>query len=196
VKIDSTQRSSAEPLHGATKPLPEADDAARAVRDAYIATRFAGVARCGEDLAETERVIRAARLYFEDSQPAMATELLDIAIALHPGREEPWLARLELAFLARNAADFRGLAHAFKHFHRASSAWKEVARLGYALSPDDPAFAAAADSQSSRYGPWPDTPNWIQATWDLTSEVRGAEFHNAMLRRATAASLPQVARAA
>jgi hypothetical protein len=27
-------------------------------------------------------------------------------------------------------------------------------------------------------------PNWIQAPWDLTAEVRATEFHQAMARRA------------
>jgi hypothetical protein len=177
-------------------PPPEGSSSSKAVRDAYIAARFPGTVYCGDDLAETERVIRAARLYFDESQKAKAAELLDLAIALHPAREEPWLARLELAFLARNPPDFRGVAHAFRHFHPGSGAWKEVARLGIALMPAEAMFGTASQGDASRYGPWPDTPNWIQASWDLTAEVRAAEFHNAMRRRAAAAAVAPLARAA
>ncbi|HXF80406.1 MAG TPA: hypothetical protein VN598_16185 [Usitatibacter sp.] len=193
---ESNTRSAAQQAPAGGKPPSDSEAGARAVRDAYIAARFAGVARSGEDLAETERVIRAARLYFQESHKVKAAELLDLAIALHPAREEPWLARLELAFLARNSSDFTGLAQAFRHFHPASAAWKEVARLGAALCPGEPLFGPATATEASRYGPWPDTPNWIQASWDLTSEVQGAEFHNAMLRRAHAARPEQAARAA
>lgn len=165
-------------------PLPEPSAAGRGIRDDYIAARFAGAAYCGDDLAETERVIRAARLYFDESQHAQAAELLDLAIALHPVREEPWLARLEIAFLARDAESYCGVARAFRHFHRASAAWPEIARLGRALTPTEPMFGGMPESPSSNYGPWPDTPNWIQASWDLSAEVHAAEFHNAMRRRA------------
>jgi hypothetical protein len=170
--------------------------AANAIRDDYIAARFTGAAYCGDDLAETERVIRAARLYFDESQHVQAAELLDLAIALHPAREEPWLARLEIAFLGRDAESFCGVAHAFRHFHRASAAWPEIARLGRALAPAEPMFGGMPDKPSSNYGPWPDTPNWIQASWDLTAEVHAAEFHNAMRRRAPAAEPALIAQVA
>lgn len=174
----------------------EPEAAVSAIRDGYIAARFPGVARGSGDLAETERVIRSARLYFDESQQAKAAELLDLAIALNAATEELWLARLEIAFLVRSADDFCGLAHAFRHFHPASPAWSQIARLGHALRPAEPLFGAAAGPASSQYGPWPDTPNWIQASWDLTAEVKAAEFHNAMRRRAEAASAPLAVRAA
>jgi len=138
-------------------------------------------------------VIRAARLYFDESQHVQAAELLDLAIALHPVREETWLARLEIAFLGRDADSFCGIVHAFRHFHPASAAWPEIIRLGRALAPSEPMFGSLPEKPSSRYGPWPDTPNWILASWDLTSEVHAAEFHNAMRRRALASAPAPIA---
>ena len=172
------------------------DAMAASIRDAYIRARFPGVAYCAEDLGETERVIRAARLYFDESHKTKANELLDLAIGLFPGREDTWLARLELAYLQRNSQDFCDVARALRHVHPASLAWDAINQLGLRLNPDDRTFGPKPSGEASHYGPWPDTPNWIQASWDLTSEVRAADFHNAMLRRGHAAAETPYARVA
>jgi hypothetical protein len=53
-------------------------------------------------------------------------------------------------------------------------------RLGRALAPEETLFGGAQNDRGDHYGPWPDTPNWILAPWDLTSEVLAAEFHRDM----------------
>lgn len=166
--------------------MPLVGDArCRRIRDRYIGARFAGVARGASDLENPERVVKAARLYFEDGQSDTALELLDIAIENDSRAESLWLAQLEILFLIRDSQRFIETARAFRALHSASEAWDEVARLGRALAPNDMLFAnGAAKRGHDHYGPWPDLPNWIQANWDLTAEVVAADFHRILKQRA------------
>ena len=71
------------------------------------------------------------------------------------------------------------LARDLRERHTKAVEWPEVARLGHALSPDEPLFAGdRASLEGGHYGPWPDMPNWIQASWDLTPEVLAVDFHH------------------
>lgn len=164
------------------------DARCRRIRDRYISARFPGVARSAADLESAERVIKSARLYFEDAQVDTALELLDVAIEQDSRAEALWLAQLEILFLSRNAPRFVECARAFRALHNASDAWDEVARLGRALAPKETLFGSAAGPRDhDHYGPWPDLPNWIQANWDLTAEVVASDFHRILKRRADAA---------
>jgi hypothetical protein len=161
------------------------DARCRRIRDRYISARFPGVARTAADLESPARVIKAARLYFEDGHADAALELLDVAIEQDSRAESLWLAQLELLFLGRNAARFVETARAFRAMHPMSEAWSEVARLGRALSPKEGLYGASAEPRDhDHYGPWPDLPNWIQANWDLTAEVVAADFHRILKQRA------------
>ena len=162
------------------------DGRRRKIRDRYIAARFPGVAKCGADLADDEMVVRAARLMFEDDRAADALELLELALEEYPQRPAAWLARLEILYLTRDALAFTEAASAFRRRHGAQSeAWPEVCRLGRALVPHDALFAGdLAVRDHEHYGPWPHTPNWIRAPWDLTAEVAAADFHHALRRAA------------
>jgi hypothetical protein len=170
----------------ATAVVADISEAQRArIRDRYLAARFPGVARTGADLLETERIIVAARLYFEERKSDRAIELLGLAAAQCPADESLPLAQLEIAFLAQEPALYVTLAASFHAAHPASTQWDEVARLGRAIAPGEALFGAAdAPRDTDHYGPWPDMPNWIQAPWDLTAEVRATEFHQAMARQA------------
>ena len=165
------------------------------IRDRYISARFPGVARCAADLESSERMIKAARLYFEDGQSDTALELLDVAIEQDSRAEALWLAQLEIVFLGRDAARYVECARAFRALHPASAAWAEVSRLGRALAPAEALFGAASGPRDhDHYGPWPDLPNWIQANWDLTAEVVAADFHRILKRRGEVArAKPQLA---
>ena len=164
------------------------DARCRRIRDRYISARFPGVARSAADLESPERVVKSARLYFEDGQVDTALELLDVAIEQDSRAEALWLAQLEILFLGRNAARFVECARAFRALHPASDAWAEVSRLGIALAPKESLFGTAnGPRQHDHYGPWPDLPNWIQANWDLTAEVVASDFHRILKRRADAA---------
>jgi hypothetical protein len=170
----------------AGEEIPAGFDArCRRIRDRYISARFPGVARSAADLENPDRVVKSARLYFEDGQTDMALELLDVAIEQNSRAEALWLAQLEILFLGRNAARFLEAARAFRAMHPASEAWTEVARLGRALAPNETLYGAARGPRDhDHYGPWPDLPNWIQANWDLTAEVVAADFHRILKQRA------------
>jgi hypothetical protein len=159
------------------------------IRDHYIADRFPGLARCGGDLEEVAQIIAGARLYFEERKTDRALELLDLAIEQSPFDEPLRLARLEIAFLVRDAALYVTLAREFQAVRRASPAWPEIARLGRALAPDEPLFGAKQGQRSyEHYGPWPQMPNWINASYDMTPEVLAADYHRLMARTAPAAA--------
>ena len=180
-------------------PALEGDEAAfdasaldarrRKIRDRYIAARFPGIAKSGADLVDEEQVIRAARLLFEDERADEALELLELAIEECPANSGAWLARLEIFYLVRDAAGFVEAVRTYRAHHGAESqAWGEICRLGRALAPQDPLFAGAvAVRDHEHYGPWPHTPNWINAPWDLTAEIAGVDFHHAVRRAACAA---------
>ena len=163
------------------------DARSRRIRDRYIGARFPGVARSVADLEKPDRVVKCARLYFEDGQSETALELLDVAIEQDSRAEPLWLAQLEILFLTRNGPRFVETARAFRAMHPASEAWNEVARLGRALTPNESLFGPAAGPRThDHYGPWPDLPNWIQANWDLTAEVVASDFHRILKQRAQA----------
>jgi hypothetical protein len=107
------------------------------------------------------------------------------------------LARLEIAFLTRDAALFATAAGEFRAIHGDAPEWTEVVRLGRLISPADPMFqASAAQPDHPHYGPWPDMPNWIQASWDLTSEVLAADFHRELVAAAAGECNPAATRRA
>jgi hypothetical protein len=163
---------------------PNTYDARRAkVRDRYVGVRFAGVARSAADLQDAKRVIKAARLAFEEGHAETALELLELAIEQRPFEKSLWLAELEIAFLTRDAERFVESARAYQAAHPKSAEWAEVERLGRALAPGSDLFSGRGGARAhEHYGPWPHLPNWIQAPWDLTSEVVAADFRRAMLR--------------
>ena len=169
-----------------TSETPSPDEWQARLRDRYIAARFPGLMKGVEGLREVEQVINVARLYFEESKLDRAHELIELAVAEMPADKSLRLAGLELAFLCGDPAHFTELARAFQAAIAGAPEWNEVCRLGRALSPAEPLFGAApgaAAHSHSHYGPWPDTPNWIQASWDLTGEVLAADFHRALARR-------------
>ena len=156
----------------------------RKIRDRYVSTRFPGVAECSTDLESAERVIKAARLYFEEERNDAALELLALAVEECPREMSLWLARIEILFLIRDAEGFAATARDFHREHPgAEDSWAEICRLGRALAPGESLFGARKGPRDhDHYGPWPHTPNWIQAPWDLTAEIAAADFHRAVSR--------------
>jgi hypothetical protein len=191
IEWDGDRRRAAAPLANGIAPADAIDEEdpctydarRRRIRDRYIGARFPGVARCGADLESVDRVIKAARLYFEEEQAHSALELLDLAIQETPHASPLRLARLEILFLTRASAGFIAAARSFRAAHPGNEAWDEIARLGRSIAPDEPLFgSASAPRDHEHYGPWPHLPNWIQAPWDLTAEVTAADFHRAIQR--------------
>lgn len=168
---------------GRDRPVLSGEALGSRMRDRYIAARFPGLMAGAEDLGRIDHVIRCARLFFEEEKGDLAHELFSLAIAHHPANEPLRLAQLEVAFLLRECDRFLRLATAFRIAVPESRNWPEISRLGRAMAPDEPMFAAGPGSRPhEHYGPWPDLPNWIQASWDLTGEVLAADFRRAMLR--------------
>lgn len=154
------------------------------IRDRYLAVRFDGLIRDTRDLKDIAKVIKAARLYFEDENSDRADELLRLAVAAQPHEARLWLARLEIHFLSRDAERFGEAAIAYRRAFPDAGEWAQVACLGRALSPGDELFRdSTGEHNDENYGPWPNTPNWIEASWDLTAEVAGADFHRHMRAR-------------
>jgi hypothetical protein len=180
-----TAKQVEELLATAATPRPAADaaahDAAR-IRDRYIAIRFEGIARSSADLADAARVIKSARLEFEEGSPETALELLELAIEQNYREPSLWLAELEIAFLMRDGPHFTETAREFREAHPDSDKWEEINRLGHALMPEEALFRESERRANAHYGPWPDLPNWIGAPWDLTAEVQAADFHMALTR--------------
>jgi hypothetical protein len=160
----------------------------RKIRDRYIAARFPGIAKSAADLTDEEEVIRAARLLFEDERADDAIELLELAIEERPASTGAWLARLEILYLVRDAGAFAESARAFRARHGGDTqSWNEICRLGRALAPHETLFdGELAVRDHEHYGPWPHTPNWIRAPWDLTAEVAAVDFHHALERSCAA----------
>ena len=155
----------------------------RKIRDRYISARFPGVARSSNELQDAPAVIKSARLLFEEEQPELALELLELAVEEAPHEAPLWLARLEILFLIRDREGYVATARAFREVHRQHEAWAEIERLGRAIAPGEALFGATAGPRDhEHYGPWPHLPNWIQAPWDLTAEVVAADFHRAVTR--------------
>jgi hypothetical protein len=164
-------------------PSPRPSSVQARIRDRYIAARFPGAMRNASDLASPLRVIDVARLYFEEGESDCAHDLLEMAIEVSPRHAPLRLAQIEIAFLGR---DGPRLLRAARGLHEAlpqCPQWADVQRLGRALLPDEGLFGECSGARDhEHYGPWPDTPNWIGASWDLTGDVRAAEFHHAMTR--------------
>ena len=177
--------SDEEPMEADALDPTALDPRCRKIRERYVAARFPGVTRTLADLQSSDRVVKAARLYFEDEQPELAIELLEIAAQEAPHESPIWLARLEILFLMRDGERFVDAARAFRYAHAGHDAWPEVERLGRALVPGETLFGATSGPRDhEHYGPWPHTPNWIQAPWDLTAEVAAADFHRSAMRQA------------
>lgn len=161
------------------------------IRDRYIAARFPGVLRGSDDLREIEHVIKVARHYFEEGHLENAAELFALALEQAPAEPTLRLAQLEIAYLARDAGLFTRLARELRATIPVLPEWDEVVRLGHAIAPGEALFESGDPADATgHYGPWPDMPNWIQASWDLTGEVQAADFHRAMASRAAASHPP------
>jgi hypothetical protein len=156
------------------------DPLRRKIRDRYIGVRFAGLARSGADLQDARRLIKAARLAFEEEHVEGALELLDLGLQQNAREPMLLLAKLEILFLVRATSRYIDGARAFRQAFPDRPQWSDVMRLGRVLAPEEPLFGGAQNERENPYGPWPDTPNWILAPWDLTSEVLAADFHRAM----------------
>lgn len=178
----ATSRPSAAAILDRTQ---HADDEARRrrIRDRFVYVRFDGALKGTADFNSPGKVVKAARLYFEDGRGDRADELLALALKHRPEEHAYWLARLEIRFLLGDGPAFVEISEAFMQVAPDAHEWDEIKRLGVRIAPEALLFAGHASNEADSYGPWPTMPNWIQSSWDLTAEVIASEFHNRMRNR-------------
>ncbi len=153
------------------------------IRERYYTIRFPGAPSIGAG-ANVSNVIKVARLYFEDGDGARAVELLDCAAAALPEEERLPLAALEILFLTRQGEAFVDAARAFHERFPASTHWSAIERLGWRFAPRERLFAGGrpqGTATDDHFGAWPESPNWIEAPWDLTNEVLAVELRGRVL---------------
>ena len=161
---------------------PEAER--KEIRDRYVSARFRGLFTSADQFQDVRRVIKAARLCYEDGRLDRAQELLAIAIQHSPEQSDLRLAQIELAFLARDDGLFTELAQAYRSYDVTAEDWTEIRRMGRALAPAQAIFNDDPGLPASKGAPkWPDSPNWMQASWDLTPDVLASQFHRALNAR-------------
>jgi len=167
-------------------PVRTLDATRRRIRDRYISVRFAGVARGSGDLENPARVMKAARLAFDEGETETALELLALAIDQNAGEPQLRLAELEIAYLARSRVRFVTAASEFHELFPRSVEWPEVVRLGRQLAPNEPLFTRASlpSSETAAAGA---APHWIESPWDAARGLEAAQFHSAMLQEGSLA---------
>jgi hypothetical protein len=163
----------------APKTTSLSDPARQRILERYIGARFSGIASRGEDFLDAPRIVKAARLFFEDRQIERSVELLKLATEVNPANEAPWLAMLEILFLGGDPAGYARAARRFASSHPASQNWPVIRQLGRKLGLDDAVITEGLShvERYPNYGPWQGLPNWIQAPWDLTGDAALAELH-------------------
>jgi hypothetical protein len=168
----------AAPIAVAANDPKAFDPVRRRIRDRYISVRFAGVARSAADLDNPARVMKAARLAYEEQQAEIALELLRLAIGQNGMDPQLRIAELELAWQVHDAHRYVAAAGVFKELFPRSLEWPEVARLGYQLAPSEPMFAGAPRAARAA----DDRPRWIEPPWDDMAPSDAADFHRVMMQ--------------
>lgn len=165
------------------RPAAPAEPGNARIRERYYQIRFPGAPGLGAD-ADVSSLVKVARLYFEDGDAARAVELLGCASAALPQEERLPLAALEILFLTRQGEAFVEAARAFRERFPASKRWADIERLGWRFAPRERLFAGGrpqGEAVDERFGAWPESPNWIEAPWDLTCEVLAVELRGRVL---------------
>jgi len=172
-------------FEGAARWARDGDEAAHAsdpvrsrIRDRYISVRFAGVARGAADLENPTRVIKAARLSFEDGEGEAALELLQLALAQNPIDLSLRIAELDLTWRMGERTRFLDAARVFHVLFPRSREWEEIARVARGIAPGDDLFTAPAAEARADEAPG---PRWLEPPWSAATSGDAAEFHHAML---------------
>ena len=162
---------------------PAGEDRIRRLR--YMHERFPELATQTVSIDDTDSVINAVRLYYEEAQGKgardKASELLNFAIEERPQEDRFWLAQFELYRLDRLAREFTELATKFYLLFSHTEAWSKVRHIGHELDPANPLFAAAGRAADAGIHFDPATENWLNAPMDfsvnaLIGELRSSLF--------------------
>lgn len=181
---------SAGPTGASTAPPPtqprSLDFVAQRIRERYFRARFPEIEPPGPANPDPTPIIKSARLYFEDGDAERAGELLQQSSEMLPREDRLLLAKLEIHFLTRDLPRFSATTRVFEQRFPASPDLPKVRRFGERLQVEA-RVAAGTASPDERYGAWPEIANWIEAPWDLTSEVLAAELRSRLLAMPAAA---------
>lgn len=166
-------------------PAPRTFDyVAHRIRERYFRARFPEIEPPNATSPDPGPIIKSARLYFEDGDVARAVELLQQSSEILPREDRLLLAKLEIHFLSREAAPFAATAKIFEQRFPASVEIPKIRRMAERLNAEA-RVAAGAAGPDERYGAWPEIANWIEAPWDLTSEVLAVELRSRLLATPT-----------
>jgi hypothetical protein len=153
------------------------------LRRRYMEERFPEIVNGALVPDDPDSVVNAARLLYEDGAVPRAIELLQFAIEQDAGRQAPWLALFEIFRRERLVGEFGRLARRFAERHDATSAWRQVLRIGRDMDPGDalyqgPDAAASFDAEQE---------DWLRtcaAKGDATlaGELRGRLMAEAAVR--------------
>jgi Tfp pilus assembly protein FimV len=171
---------------GRTTTLGDIDPAqVKNYRLRYMEERFPETSNGTINLADSDSIIKGARLFFEDGATARAEELLLFSIEESPEDERVWLALFEIYRLEHNVADFEHLAKRYRDQHGGTSSnWPKVLAIGAELDNANPLYHEKIQGFSSdatvAYDPLQE--NWLNAPMDYTPDVLALELRHGLLR--------------
>ncbi len=170
--------------------VPGADPGA--LRRRYIEERFPEIASGTIAPADSESVVKAARLFYEDGALARAVELLHFAVEEDPAALKPWLALFEIFRLEGLSGEFGELARRFREHHGASDYWRKVQFIGREIDPSNALYREAPVDHLETIGPAstrrampvtfdPLAENWLNAPMDFTTDALAASLRAGLL---------------
>jgi pilus assembly protein FimV len=125
--------------------------------------------RVGESGEEVDP-LEEAEIFLAYGRDAQAEELLQEAIALHPGRFEIHVKLLEIYAKQGNKEAFEKLARIIQQEAGSEGeAWDRVARLGYSIDPENSRYADGAAGQAEQ-------AEYDQSASDITSSTDHLDF--------------------
>jgi hypothetical protein len=124
--------------------------------------------------------VKSARLLYEDGAAPRAIELLQFAIEQDPARQAPWLALFEIFRRERLVGEFGRLARRFAERHDASSAWRQVLRIGRGMDPGDALYQGPEAAASFD----PDAEDWLRASSGGADATLAAELRARLMAEA------------
>jgi hypothetical protein len=178
----------AAPLTAVDFPLEAGDpaDQDRFRRLRYMHERFPELATHTVSIDDTDSVINAARLHYEEGEDKAARdkacEMLNFAIEERPQEIRFWLAQFEIYRLDQAAAEFTELATKFHLLFSHTEAWPKVRHIGYELDPANPLFAAAGRAAEAGMRFDPAIENWLNSPMDFSINALVGELRSALFK--------------
>lgn len=162
------------------------------LRRRYIEERFPEIANGSIVLKDSDSVVKAARLFYEDGAIARAIELLQYTVEETPASMKPWLALFEIFRLEGLSGEFAELAGRFRGHHGASDNWRKVQHIGRELDPGNALYRDAPFNNLETIGPAtakkqapvtfdPLAENWLNAPMDFTTDALAASLRAGLL---------------